>query len=108
MVAAMVSGMVLATSVAPNLWLVGACAGGSYGLNVAKRQQALDEMDEEFDEDEEEEDRSLSKASQQLGVTGSLVLRMGRKLALLYLDIFDKVNIMFFMYKTGQLSYQVR
>ena len=104
--------MVLATSIAPNLWLVGSILGGAYGSKVAKRQQQLDEEEEEEDDydddDEEEDDGSVSLKSREQGAVASAVLKMGRKLALTYLDLYDKVNIMFFMYKTGQLSYQVR
>ena len=77
-------GMLLATSLIPNLWLMGLLAGSLYGYDVGKR-------------DDEEA---------QVGPLPGVILYAGKRLALAYLQVFDFFNAVFFMWKTGQLSYE--
>jgi hypothetical protein len=87
--------MLVATSVVPNLWLMGALVGGLYGNEVSKRQHV----------DEEGEDGGGSDAVER-GPLENLALYLGRRLALAYLKVYDTFNAAFFMWKTGQLSYE--
>jgi hypothetical protein len=87
--------MLVATSVVPNLWLMGALVGGLYGNEVSKRQHV----------DEEGENGGGSDAVER-GPLENLALYLGRRLALAYLKVYDTFNAAFFMWKTGQLSYE--
>ena len=80
-------GMVLAASLAPNLWLVGLLAGSLYGYETGQ---------------------GISKEphTPPTSVVPSLIVKSGRKLAKAYLNIYDAVQTFWFMYKTGQLSYE--
>mmetsp|Transcript_24889 Transcript_24889/g.54271 ORF Transcript_24889/g.54271 Transcript_24889/m.54271 type:complete len:666 (-) Transcript_24889:2362-4359(-) len=76
-------GFVLSTSVLRNLWLVGASVGAFYGHSVAE--------DGVIDPD--------------LGPVAQLLVNCGRSVAKKYLQIYDFWQGMWFMYRTGQLSY---
>jgi hypothetical protein len=83
--------MLVATSLIPSFWLMGAVVGGLYGSEVSKRNRAANVGDESASEP---------------GPLECLVLYMGRRLALFYLRVYDACNALFFMWKTGQLSYE--
>jgi hypothetical protein len=82
-------GMLLATSAAPNFWLIGALVGSVFGYETGN---------------------SLSAPPQGVpisrNVLQSLVLSTGRQLAKAFLKVSDACQAFFFMYKTGQLSYE--
>ncbi|GAX19464.1 hypothetical protein FisN_19Hh038 [Fistulifera solaris] len=79
-VAGLLLGMILGISILPNLWLFGSIVGAVYGYNITP----LDE----------------------LNVASRIVTQLGRKIARASLSVYDSANTLFFMYKTGQLSYE--
>jgi hypothetical protein len=81
-------GMLLAVSGAPNLWLVGILCGSVFGYETTKRLPAND------------------FTSTELNVVQSMVIYLGRGLATMALKAYDTLQAFFFMYKTGQLSYE--
>ena len=74
-------GLLLAASVIRNLWLVGAVAGGVYGASIAHDTNDPD------------------------GPVGQLLVNLGRSTAKKWLQVYDFFVALFFMYRTGQLSY---
>ncbi|GMH97675.1 hypothetical protein TrVE_jg4299 [Triparma verrucosa] len=98
----------LSISVANNLWLVGGLVGVLYGNEIS------DTVLDSESEDESDHDTSLmgdvdvgaeAKAKEKLSVIGRAVLRVSTKLAKLYIKVAEFCNSIWFMYKTGQLSY---
>ena len=85
-VSASVCGMIVGISLVPNLWLVGAALGGVYGSSVADKLAETQQTPE--------------------GLVPSTLVSIGRKVARTYLTVRDSVVTLFFMYKTGQLSYE--
>ena len=81
-------GMLLAVSGSPNLWLVGILAGSVFGYETSKRLPSNDGALNDFN------------------VIQSLVIYSGRYVATLALRVYDTFQAFFFMYKTGQLSYE--
>lgn len=77
-------GMVLATTLLPNLWLVGMLSGALYGSDLITRTQ--EEPPSDF--------------------VGRNLLKLGVRLTNLALQVIDHVQTFWFLYKTGQLSYQ--
>jgi len=92
-IAAGLCGLVVGTSLVPNLWLIGSILGGLYGYNVVKDQSVELDEDEQFEEEPQ-------------GAIASTIINLGRRLALLALSIYDRCVIAFYVYKTGQLSYE--
>lgn len=78
-------GMILSITILPNLWLVGILLGSLYGYQVSK-----DYKDKPPTTD----------------VFSRIVVGMGRRLAKAYLVVYDFFHGIWFMYKTGQLSYE--
>jgi len=74
-------GMILLASIRPNLWLVGAFAGAAYGRNRI----SLDEDETEW----------LPRTIQ----------RAGRQVTEVAVEIMDRLKALYFLYKTGELSY---
>ena len=87
--AAALLGLVGGITILPNLWLLGAILGGLYGYETTKNLA----------------ERPLSKSTNALN---SLIVYLGREITKVYLKIFDFGSGIWFMYKTGQLSYEVR
>jgi hypothetical protein len=77
-------GMMLGMTVAPNLWLLGALLGSFYGYEISKNYQ---------------------HKKQPQNVLSKSIIYLGRKCAKAYLRVYDAVYGIWFMYKTGQLSY---
>lgn len=77
-------GMVLGTTILPNLWLVGAFLGCLYGYEITKR------------------DEQPSSSN----IVARWLVASGRKLAKLTLQVTDYWKTLWFLYKTGQLSYE--
>ena len=85
-VAASFLGLIGGITISPNLWLLGVTFGGLYGYETTKNLA----------------ERPPSNA------LSNLIVYMGRELTKVYLKIFDFGSGIWFMYKTGQLSYEVR
>ena len=81
-------GMLLAVSGEPNLWLVGIVCGSVFGYETFKKLPANDVI------------------SPDLNVVQTMVIYLGRGLATGALRVYDTLQAFFFMYKTGQLSYE--
>jgi hypothetical protein len=86
-VSAGIMGIVLASSIMPNLWLIGGLMGILFGYDTGKAYASEPHI-----------------PPQNIGQ--SLVIASGRKLAKMYLKVYDAFQTFFFMYKTGQLSYE--
>ena len=84
--ASAISCTVLATSILPSLWLMGGLVGSLYGYQTGKR---------------------LSDGTIPKSFFPSFLLVFGRRIAKSYLQVYDMFNALFFMYKTGQLSYSM-
>lgn len=83
-VAAGFLGMLLGITIFPNLWLIGMVLGSLYGYEISKDYQTKPPT------------FPLAR----------LIVGMGRKLAKVYLKCYDTMYGIWFMYKTGQLSYE--
>jgi hypothetical protein len=83
-VASGILGMVLGITIFPNLWLIGIIFGSLYGYEISK-------------------DYSTKPAT---NIVARAVIGMGRRLAKAYLTVYDTMYGIWFMYKTGQLSYE--
>eukprot|EP00977_Amphora_coffeiformis_P012006 scaffold2954_cov171-Amphora_coffeaeformis.AAC.8 len=77
---------VLATSVLPSLWLMGGLVGSLYGYQTGKR---------------------LADGTVPDSFFPSFLIMFGRRITKSYLQVYDMVTALFFMYKTGQLSYSM-
>lgn len=86
-VSAAAMGMIVAASASPTLWLMGALAGGLFGYETGKS----------FAREPHDDPSS---------VLPGLVITSGRLLAKAAFKVYDGLNTFFFMYKTGQLSYE--
>ena len=84
-VAGIIVGMILGTTILPNLWLVGSILGGMYGYDIANH------------------DKHPIPPSN-IGAKG--LMEVGRKLAKSWLQLYDYWKTLWFLYKTGQLSYE--
>jgi hypothetical protein len=76
-------GLLVGLSILPNLWLVGVGIGFLYGWDIGKKIP----------------DGSPGNA------LDNLLVSLGRKLSKSFLTVYDATNAVFFMYKTGELSY---
>jgi hypothetical protein len=76
--------MILSITILPNLWLIGIIFGALYGYEVSK------------DYKDKPPNSILSR----------IVVATGRRLAKAYLYVYDFLHGIWFMYKTGQLSYE--
>ena len=83
-VCASFAGMLLAMSILPELWLLGALSAGYYGHQLTN-------------------DLASKPPT---GVIGTTLVSMGRKVAKVVLRAYDGVMGVVFLFKTGQLSYQ--
>jgi hypothetical protein len=92
-------GLFVGTSVSPNLWLLGTVLGGLFGWETSRGVSTTTVVS------------STSGTSVVVDLppgantVSRVLLQLGRRLALLYLSAYDAVKTIFFMYKTGQLSY---
>jgi len=94
-VASALFGSIMATTLLPNLWLLGILAGAAYGYDITNN---IGEIDPN------------SKDGEPKAIPSHIVARVlvgsGRRLAKYYLKAYDACAAMWFLYKTGQLSYQ--
>jgi len=92
-VAGSLSGLILGTTILPNLWLLGMIFGAFYGYEITKKIPI-----------------SITQIGQipimePNGVARFLIL-FGKQLAKIYLQLTDYGKTLWFLYKTGQLSYE--
>jgi len=98
-------GLLLAISFRPNLWLMGAVLGALYGGNIAEKAA------------EQSNTMTVSTVDGIVvpapttspipgGLYGELTLKSGKKIATTYLQVWDLFQGIWFMYRTGQLSYE--
>jgi len=88
----------IAASIQPNLWLVGSIIGAILGNDIAEKSDKIDKSIQ-------------SNAVDVLpptpgGLYGDVSLKLGRRIAETYLKIWDFIQGFWFMYRTGQLSYE--
>jgi hypothetical protein len=96
-VAGSIVGLVIGITILPNLWLVGMVLGGGYGYDVAKKRNE--------GEDEFITDNGVVVAKDR-NIIGRFLLYSGTTLARGVLQLYDYWKAMWFLYKTGQLSYE--
>lgn len=77
-------GMLVGLSILPNLWFMGTLAGFLYGWDVGKK---------------------IPETGTPSNALNNLIVNLGRNLAKTFLTVYDAANAVFFMYKTGELSY---
>mmetsp|Transcript_50254 Transcript_50254/g.75672 ORF Transcript_50254/g.75672 Transcript_50254/m.75672 type:complete len:721 (-) Transcript_50254:93-2255(-) len=94
---AAILGSVVGVSLAPNLWLIGFICGALYGQELSKEYSA--------DDDDEEADDEDGATARQKSIVAKALFKSGRKLANFYLNLYDFFQYQWFIYKTGQLSY---
>lgn len=87
------SGFILGATILPNLWLVGFFSGAIYGYEITK-----------------ENPLSITQQGQIHTIEPNIIARFliafGKQLAKIYLQFADYGKAMWFLYKTGQLSYE--
>ncbi|KAL3922449.1 MAG: hypothetical protein SGILL_002202 [Bacillariaceae sp.] len=86
-------GMILGTTVLPNLWLVGLLLGAMYGYEITKEPA----IDPETGEREPLKEPNM---------IGKRLIALGRTIAQTFLNAYDHWKTLWFLYKTGQLSYE--
>ena len=77
---------ILAMSAMPSLWLMGGLVGSLYGYQTGQR---------------------LADGTVPKSFVPSFLIVFGRRITKSYLQVYDMVTALFFMYKTGQLSYSM-
>lgn len=97
-------GLLLATTIRPNLWLMGGVVGTLYGGDLAEKAA------------EQSNAMSVTTIDGIVvpaptrpipgGLYGELTLKCGKKIATAYLQVWDLFQGIWFMYRTGQLSYE--
>lgn len=85
-----VLGMMVGTTILPNLWLLGILLGAMYGFEITK--PPLD-------------GQTIEEQSQP-NIVGKYLIQIGRFIAVNFLKFYDYWKTLWFLYKTGQLSYE--
>ena len=102
-------GMFLALSILPDLWFVGGLLVGSWGYKVVRNYNTNNNnnniMMMMMMNNDKNDLSQLQQQQQPPNILSELILRIGRRVALSYLRIKDAIHGLWFMYKTGQLSY---
>lgn len=96
--------LLLSTTIRPNLWLLGAVCGALYGGDIATKAELLKNAPPPLPA----ADGFYYPQANQIpgGIYGELSLKSGKKIATTYLYVWDVFQAFWFMYRTGQLSYQ--
>ena len=82
-------GILVGVSILPNLWLMGGIFGSVYGYDTGSHyNMTIDDNDNESN------------------IIQRIIVSLGRRIAYKYLVLYDYWQGIFFMYKTGQLSYE--
>eukprot|EP00551_Chaetoceros_affinis_P005296 CAMPEP_0203683896 /NCGR_PEP_ID=MMETSP0090-20130426/47757_1 /ASSEMBLY_ACC=CAM_ASM_001088 /TAXON_ID=426623 /ORGANISM="Chaetoceros affinis, Strain CCMP159" /LENGTH=838 /DNA_ID=CAMNT_0050553053 /DNA_START=174 /DNA_END=2687 /DNA_ORIENTATION=+ len=90
--------MLIAISLQPNLWLIGSIVGAVLGNDIAEKTKKLSVMNKGSDGDDDVPPVG--------GLYGDICLKLGKRIATMYLKFWDFVQGVWFMYRTGQLSYE--
>jgi hypothetical protein len=88
-----IAGLLVGMTILPNLWLIGMILGGTYGYGL-------------HPEDHTDNDDATTATKRNNNPIRRLILCSGRKLAKWYLQLYDYCHTIWFLYKTGQLSYE--
>mmetsp|Transcript_6588 Transcript_6588/g.9626 ORF Transcript_6588/g.9626 Transcript_6588/m.9626 type:complete len:679 (-) Transcript_6588:29-2065(-) len=91
--------LLIAITIRPNLWLIGSIIGVVYGYDIAEKAMV-------FANAEIINGIGAVAAQPPGGIYGDLSLRTGKKIATNYLKAWDFAQGVYFMYRTGQLSYE--
>lgn len=86
-VASAVYGLILSSTILPNLWLMGVFFGGLYGYEITNLK-----------------DPKMPQGPK--NAVSKVCIASGRKLAKTSLQLYDSWQALWFLYKTGQLSYE--
>lgn len=97
-------GLLLATTVRPNLWLLGGVVGSLVGGDLAEKAAEQPSSQVTIAPD----GSLVPSPSHRIpgGLYGELTLKCGKKIASTYLKVWDLFQGIWFMYRTGQLSYE--
>lgn len=100
-------GTLLLITIKPNLWLVGGFLGALYGGDIAEKSAVIAHTPAPLPTISA--DGSVVPSPPNSipgGLYGELTLKYGKKIATAYLQLWDLFQGVWFMYRTGQLSYQ--
>jgi len=100
-------GILLLITIKPNLWLVGGVLGALYGGDIAEKAAVVANTPAPLPMISA--DGSVVPSPPNLipgGLYGELTLKCGKKIANAYLQLCDLFQGVWFMYRTGQLSYE--
>lgn len=95
-------GFIISRTVAANLWLIGLILGATYGNSVATEDVRIRSKSSTGVEGSSSDliERELSR-----GIISKFILSCGRRCGRFFLTVYDAVNVLWYMYKTGKLSY---
>lgn len=99
--------LLLAATLRPNLWLIGAVFGSLYGGDLATKASNAESAPVPLVANNEViYYPPTGTAKMPGGLYGELSLKSGKKIASAYLYVWDVWQGFYFMYRTGQLSYE--
>jgi hypothetical protein len=93
--------ILVATSIQPNLWLIGSAIGAVYGNDIATKAEMI--ANGIALEDGSGSGVVITRPG---GLYGDISLKLGKKIATTYLQVWDLLQTFWFLYRTGQLSYE--
>jgi hypothetical protein len=94
--------VLIATSIQPNLWLIGSAMGAVYGNDIATKAEMIANGIMTL-EDGSGNGVVLTRPG---GLYGDVSMKVGKQIATAYLKVFDVFQTFWFLYRTGQLSYE--
>lgn len=95
-------GLIISRTVAANLWLIGLILGATYGNSVATEDVRIRSKSSTGVEGSSSD---LIELELSRGIISKFILSCGRRCGRFYLNVYDAVNVLWYMYKTGKLSY---
>ena len=100
--------LLMSTTIRPNLWLLGAVSGALYGGDLATKAEMMKNAPLPPLPPLEGGGSVYYPPTTRIpgGLYGELSLKMGKKIATAYLHVWDVFQGFWFMYRTGQLSYE--
>ena len=93
--------ILVATSIQPNLWLIGSAIGAVYGNDIATKAEMI--ANGIALEDGSGSGVVITRPG---GLYGDISLKLGKRIATAYLQVWDILQTFWFLYRTGQLSYE--
>lgn len=96
--------LLISRTIAANLWLLGLIVGLTYGNQVAThdiKQRSLSMISAEG----ASITTTSSSSSRGDGITSKFILTCGKRFGRAILTTYDAINVLWYMYKTGKLSY---